>query len=551
MSTLPTALKNSRCILHIDLDCFYCQVEQVRLGIPFDVPAAVQQWRGLIAVNYAARKAGVERHADIDDAKKICPNIKLLHVATYGPNDTEPRYHPNPDRRTHKVSLEPYRNASREIFKIFHKYCGTIQKIGTDEGFLDVTETVNQRLIERYVPQLLDKLHDEDCGVLIDWHTLGVVVTSPDEDMSESSSEKQWKTTTWRDLQLAIGAELATEIRKEIYDKLQYTCSAGIAHYKTVAKLCSSKNKPNKQTVLREAARQTFMADVPFKKIRNLGGKLGAEVGSDLEISNARELWKYSIKELQDKFGVSTGLYIYNICRGVDDEEVTSMKAPKSLMAAKAFNPAIQNPTQMQPWFSILSVELHTRILRNYEDFGTWPKNITIRYRSFGSYRTKAIGSLPKDDMKNNESLLKKFQQSYNSIPDAYPCLGLDLIASGLSHDESSKSHTLNRFFTTSSTSAHLANSTIIHPPPPVTKKNLFFKKPLPVKPTDAETWVCDNCKQTVSVADIDEHTDYHFALEISQQDSNAPNTSVKRRKSPPTNEDKKKKVNNFFLPRS
>lgn len=31
-------------ILHLDLDCFYAQVEQSRLGIPRDTPCAVQQW---------------------------------------------------------------------------------------------------------------------------------------------------------------------------------------------------------------------------------------------------------------------------------------------------------------------------------------------------------------------------------------------------------------------------------------------------------------------------------------------------------------------------
>lgn len=35
------------------------QVEQKRLNIPTEVPCAVQQWEGLIAVNYAARAAGV------------------------------------------------------------------------------------------------------------------------------------------------------------------------------------------------------------------------------------------------------------------------------------------------------------------------------------------------------------------------------------------------------------------------------------------------------------------------------------------------------------
>ncbi|KAJ2451939.1 N-acetyltransferase eso1 [Coemansia sp. RSA 2424] len=54
-------LARSRAIIHIDLDCFYCQVEQLRLGIGPDVPLAVQQWQGLIAVNYAARARGVKR----------------------------------------------------------------------------------------------------------------------------------------------------------------------------------------------------------------------------------------------------------------------------------------------------------------------------------------------------------------------------------------------------------------------------------------------------------------------------------------------------------
>ena len=44
------------------------QVEQVRLGIPKEQPLAVQQWEGLIAVNYPARAAGIVRHERMSDA---------------------------------------------------------------------------------------------------------------------------------------------------------------------------------------------------------------------------------------------------------------------------------------------------------------------------------------------------------------------------------------------------------------------------------------------------------------------------------------------------
>ncbi len=50
-----------RVIIHLDLDCFYAQVEHERLKIPREEPLAVRQWASVIAVNYPARKCGVKR----------------------------------------------------------------------------------------------------------------------------------------------------------------------------------------------------------------------------------------------------------------------------------------------------------------------------------------------------------------------------------------------------------------------------------------------------------------------------------------------------------
>jgi hypothetical protein len=54
------------------------QVEQVRLGIPKEQPLAVQQWEGLIAVNYPARAAGIVRHERMSDALKKVLLIFIL-----------------------------------------------------------------------------------------------------------------------------------------------------------------------------------------------------------------------------------------------------------------------------------------------------------------------------------------------------------------------------------------------------------------------------------------------------------------------------------------
>jgi DNA polymerase eta len=184
-------------------------------------------------------------------------------------HDPIAKYNENPSQLTHKVSLDIYRKASQNIFKIFQKHCSKVQKAGLDEAFLDVTDIVNTRLIERY-----GSLFTEDAtgefSYEIDWEPLGFLALSDEESSllnpttetadggdavshliaSDRSPPAPKLKGNWKDLQLSIGAEIAKEIRRDIFDTLKYTCSAGIAHNKTVAKLCSALNKPNKQVSL-------------------------------------------------------------------------------------------------------------------------------------------------------------------------------------------------------------------------------------------------------------------------------------------------------------
>ena len=75
-------------IIHLDLDAFYAQVETSRLGLA-RTPLVVQQWRGIIAVNYAARAAGIKRHLTVDEAAKLCPGVVFVHVETIGDDEDE------------------------------------------------------------------------------------------------------------------------------------------------------------------------------------------------------------------------------------------------------------------------------------------------------------------------------------------------------------------------------------------------------------------------------------------------------------------------------
>lgn len=111
-----------------------------------------------------------------------------------------------------------------------------------------------------------------ELGVTIDWDAIGNVIPVPADEGDDKLE------LTWVDVALAAAAELAGKARRQVLDTLGYTCSAGIAPNKMLAKLGSGYKKPNAQTILRPAAVASFIGPMPFQKIGKLGGKLGDSI---------------------------------------------------------------------------------------------------------------------------------------------------------------------------------------------------------------------------------------------------------------------------------
>lgn len=105
LSPNPGVRDPLRVIALCDSDAFYAACEQVRLGIHPSRPLVVRQWDALIAVNYPARAFGITRMSSWRDALKKCPELIVVHVATYKEGDDAPGYWDNPDTATHKVRL--------------------------------------------------------------------------------------------------------------------------------------------------------------------------------------------------------------------------------------------------------------------------------------------------------------------------------------------------------------------------------------------------------------------------------------------------------------
>ncbi|KAL9009246.1 MAG: hypothetical protein Q9173_005710 [Seirophora scorigena] len=429
-----------RVIAHIDLDAFYAQCEGVRLGIAEYQPLAVQQWQGLIAINYPARKYGLSRHITITEAKKLCPNLIMQHVATWKEGDAKWAYHEDAFAQiaTHKVSLDPYRLESRRILACIKDVLPPspvqkVEKASVDEVFLDLSAQIHSILLERY-PELNGSApYDDPTECLprppttaLDWNTDALV----DLDHNETEDDDP----DWDDITMLIGSEVVRSVRSAIRERLKYTCSAGIARNKMIAKLGSAHKKPNQQTIVRNRAVQQFMGSFKFTKIRNLGGKLGEDVVSKFGTEQVQELLNVSLGQLKSKLGDDTGSWVYEIIRGEDTNEVNSRTQIKSMLSAKSFRPTINSYDQAVKWLRIFVADIFARLVEEgILENKRRPKTVNLHHRQGGQMRSRQApipSGRPVD-----ENVLYNIAQTLlgQVIVDgrAWPCANLQLSVGG------------------------------------------------------------------------------------------------------------------------
>eukprot|EP00742_Colponemidia_sp_Colp-10_P008275 GILJ01008948.1.p1 GENE.GILJ01008948.1~~GILJ01008948.1.p1 ORF type:complete len:626 (+),score=80.08 GILJ01008948.1:116-1993(+) len=568
--TLPPDLYNNplhassffpRVILHVDLDAFYCQVEMKRLNIDPDMPVAVQQWEGLIAVNYPARKAGITRHERVSDAKKKCPNLILVHVETIAEDaeaptpsvstdasvdlvsaeppqtvgyttptpvsDSYARYGKDAPRWKEKVSLERYRLASYQILQVLLRFCSGLERASIDEAYLDVTKQVTQEEVE--------------AGDLCDdslW--TGVVVGGPFQAVHR------------HDRRLLLGARLAQRIREAVWDECKYTCSAGIAHNKVLAKLGSGMNKPNKQTVVPVKAIPDLMMNLPISKIRLLGGKLGAELKS-MGLETAAQAQAVDMRSLESRFGAKSARWLYRIVRGIDESPVVDRDRPQSMAAHKTF-PAVNSLSEVERYMKMLATELAVRTVNYQKQYGSVPKTLHLSVRQPRAADRAKTCAMPNASAEHlQHAILQASMNLYRKHGAPLPITALSLQATGFHAGQVGAGSTsiINYFGKAESqcdsTPATMESATkeVVacdksktaerHP------KGLlrFFHESSSDLTTESSsevlepdetardetqealiTYKCDRCQRLISTHERAEHDDYHVALDLDRSEN-------------------------------
>jgi len=242
--------------------------------------------------------------------------------------------------------MEKYRAASAQILAIYHDYTELVEPLSLDEAYLDVS---NSR-------------HHKGSATLI-----------------------------------------AQEIRLRIAETVGITASAGIAPNKFLAKIASDWNKPDGQFVIRPHEVDAFVAALPVSKLFGVG-KVTAEKLKKLGAHTCADLRDWTMGDLQHHFG-KFGERLFNLCRGIDNREVSTNRESKSISVEETYAIDIPDLDACLLLLPALFESLIARIKRSKTERNINKLSAKIRFADFRQTTVECLATTP--DLAQFQKLLE------------------------------------------------------------------------------------------------------------------------------------------------
>ncbi len=273
-----------RKILHLDLDAFFCSVEELRrpelASKPFAVGGRPGE-RGVISsCNYLARGFGVRSAMPSAQALRLCLGLVIL---------------PGDHRR--------YAEASHQVMVILHNWTALVEQISIDEAFLDLSDLpeAGEVLARRLQAEIKEK-----CRLPC---SLGV------------ASNK-------------LVAKIATDVGKSLF------------HQRSTEDKMLLEKSPCAITVVPPGEETQFLAPLPVKALWGVGPKT-AERFAEMGIHTIGDLASLSLAEFTSRFG-KNGAELYSRARGIDDRPIVTEYEEKSISQETTFARDVSDRRQLE-----------------------------------------------------------------------------------------------------------------------------------------------------------------------------------------------------------
>ncbi|MDD5584281.1 MAG: DNA polymerase IV [Candidatus Omnitrophica bacterium] len=244
------------------MDAFFAAIEQrdnpKLLGLPVVVGADPKKGKGRGVVStgsYEARKFGIHSAMPISFAYQRCPQAVFL-----------------------PVDMEKYAKVSKQIYGIFEKFTPSIEPVGIDEAFLDITGS---------------------------FHLFGGPLES------------------------------CRLLKERIKKETQLTASLGLAPTKMAAKIASDLRKPDGLVEVTKEGLLDFLWPLPVEKIWGLGKKSKVAF-AECGIKTIGDLARRDMRDIVSLFG-KNGEYFWNLAWGRDDRLLQEEAQAKSISNETTF----------------------------------------------------------------------------------------------------------------------------------------------------------------------------------------------------------------------
>jgi nucleotidyltransferase/DNA polymerase involved in DNA repair len=316
-----------------------------------------------------------------------------------------------------KADLTIYRDASAKILTVLcNKFSScTVERASIDEVYIDVSVEAAKHLEENSSEQFLEEAiatltaipsliaGDDTVEVTMSRRQIsrghnGTEMTAnsyvSEGAASNVADDQKRDVSAWftrppelwstEDKLLVAGALVVNQLRQAVYDELGFTCSAGVANNKILAKLSSGMHKPNKQTLAPQCVVPGLMKDLPCNRIQGLGGKLGSAIEAVYgeRVRTMGQILAVPQAELARHFGAETAQWLHTVSRGVDYEPVINRALPISIGCSKSF----RSTTRLTPehvadgtvlkWLKELASELQERVAIDTKINSRIPRNL-------------------------------------------------------------------------------------------------------------------------------------------------------------------------------
>ena len=243
---------DGRYILHVDVDCFYCQCEIQDRQIPKEKPFAIGQKHIIVTSNYAARAMGVKKLQSRTAAYEACPQLLIIEGS----------------------DLEPYRLYARKIYQAFREACKSIHPgISVRRGFMD--EMVADLSVAA-VSGRDNHVGTEDFYIYGEKERETITMT---EDQTGASSKivgaahVRCMSASERACaqRLETAAQIAFRIRQQILRTTGFTTTMGLSTNPLLAKIAVGLKKPATVNVIYPWRSQSLLASMPLRMIPGVG----------------------------------------------------------------------------------------------------------------------------------------------------------------------------------------------------------------------------------------------------------------------------------------